>query len=211
MKKFIVGLVVGIFLAVSGVAVAAQSIKIFVNGLEVHSDVPAQIVGGRTMVPLAAVSKALGADVKWDGSSRSVFITASWLPSNTQGNTVSGGSVTGGNVQVTVTKTERSSGDDWNKPKDGKEYYIVHLTLKNNGASKAKYNPYDFSIKDSNGNITQETFTIIDKDTSLNMGELAPSGTVSGTIAFEVPKGDSGLTLIYEYEYNKEVSLKLTN
>jgi len=195
----------------SGVAIAAESVKIFVNGKEIKSDVPPQIINNRTMVPIRVVSETLGATVNWDGATRSVYITAPWLKSNEQDNAAAGNQVTGGNVQVTVTKTERSAGDEFNTPKAEKEYLIVHLTLKNVGTVKAHYNPLDFKIKDSNGNITEKDFNTVDKDTALSYGELAPGGTVSGTVVFEVPKNDSNLTLIYEYEYNKEVSLKLNS
>lgn len=49
------------------------------NGLPRTLDVPAQARGGRTLVPLRFVSEALGADVKWNDSLRTVSI-ASVLP-----------------------------------------------------------------------------------------------------------------------------------
>lgn len=45
------------------------------NGRTVYLDVPAATVGGRTMVPLRFVSEALGADVKWQGATRTVRIS----------------------------------------------------------------------------------------------------------------------------------------
>lgn len=44
------------------------------NGETIHLDTPAQIVGGRSMVPVRFVSEALGADVSWDGTTQTVFI-----------------------------------------------------------------------------------------------------------------------------------------
>lgn len=38
-------------------------------------DVPAQIVDGRTLIPLRAVSEALGKDVAWNGAARTATIT----------------------------------------------------------------------------------------------------------------------------------------
>lgn len=38
-------------------------------------DVPAQVVDGRTMIPLRALSDSIGADVQWDGSTSTVYIT----------------------------------------------------------------------------------------------------------------------------------------
>ncbi len=44
------------------------------NGIEKQIDVPAQIVGNRTMVPIRAISEALGASVNWDAVTRMVLI-----------------------------------------------------------------------------------------------------------------------------------------
>ena len=69
------------------------------------------------------------------------------------------------------------------------------------------------NIKNENSQGQQEnmTFTTIDKDTSLQSGELIPGGTVSGTITFEQPINDVGLTLIYNDNIwsSKELKIKL--
>lgn len=46
-----------------------------VNDQEVTFDVPAIINSGRTMVPVRFVSEALGANVEWNGTTRTVIIT----------------------------------------------------------------------------------------------------------------------------------------
>lgn len=46
-----------------------------VNGAQITLDVPAQIVSGRTLVPLRFISESLGANVQYDAASRSVIIT----------------------------------------------------------------------------------------------------------------------------------------
>lgn len=46
------------------------------NGQPVTLDVPAKIINGRTLVPLRFVSEALGASVKWDGSTQTITITS---------------------------------------------------------------------------------------------------------------------------------------
>lgn len=48
------------------------------DGNLVEIDVPAQIIGGRTLVPLRFVSEILGAQVEWDEQSRSVLISSDW-------------------------------------------------------------------------------------------------------------------------------------
>ena len=47
----------------------------FVNSLPNTLDVPAQIISGRTMVPVRFIAESVGASVDWDGVSRSVYIT----------------------------------------------------------------------------------------------------------------------------------------
>ncbi|MHB8172103.1 MAG: copper amine oxidase N-terminal domain-containing protein [Thermincolia bacterium] len=73
-KTLIIALLV--ILVFAGAAYASiETVKVYVNGREVKTDVPAQIINGRTMVPLRAVSESLGADVKWDEVNRAVNIT----------------------------------------------------------------------------------------------------------------------------------------
>lgn len=45
-----------------------------VNGSPVTLDVPAMIIGGRTLVPLRFISESLGAGVQWDAAARTVLI-----------------------------------------------------------------------------------------------------------------------------------------
>lgn len=48
----------------------------YVNGKAVELDVPAQIIGGSTMVPLRFISESLGARVEWDNATRTAIITS---------------------------------------------------------------------------------------------------------------------------------------
>ena len=45
------------------------------NGEQITLDVPAQIVGGRTLVPARAVAESFGAEVGWEQSTQTVTIT----------------------------------------------------------------------------------------------------------------------------------------
>lgn len=47
----------------------------YVNGFKRNLDVPAEIINGRTFVPLRFVAENSGAEVKWDGETRTVHIT----------------------------------------------------------------------------------------------------------------------------------------
>lgn len=102
------------------------------------------------------------------------------------------------NTEITVTAIEKSSGKQFDEPKDGMEYVIVTVQYRNVGDSRnISYNPYDFKLKNSKGQITDQTFTTVDTDTALSSGELAPGGEISGTISFEAPKDDPELILQY--------------
>lgn len=48
-----------------------------VDGRPVTLDVPAMIIGGRTLVPLRFISESLGARVDWNAAARTVLITSS--------------------------------------------------------------------------------------------------------------------------------------
>lgn len=76
MRKFLAGLIVGIVLA-TGVSVMADGpvVKLFVNGVEIKSDVPPQIIAGRTLVPARPLAEALGAKVEWDAANSTVVVT----------------------------------------------------------------------------------------------------------------------------------------
>lgn len=102
------------------------------------------------------------------------------------------------NAEITVTNVKRSAGGEWDKPKAGMEYIIVTVQIRNVGDSdNLSYNSWDFKMKNSQGQILDDTYTSVDSDTALSYGDLVPGGQVTGTIAFEQPKGDNGLELQY--------------
>lgn len=76
MKRFIVGLIIGFLLATAIGATASSNIRLVVNGREIETDVPPQLINGRVMVPARFVAEPLGATVEWDEDSGSVIITS---------------------------------------------------------------------------------------------------------------------------------------
>lgn len=65
MKKFLITLFVSVMFITS-----AGAIDVYVNCQKLESDVPAQIINGRTMVPLRPIFESLDATVSWDNSTR---------------------------------------------------------------------------------------------------------------------------------------------
>ncbi len=59
-----------IFLSASVSASAAAEIPVYVNGTPIQSDVPAQIISDRTMVPMRAIFDSLGAEVEWNDAEK---------------------------------------------------------------------------------------------------------------------------------------------
>jgi N-acetylmuramoyl-L-alanine amidase len=56
---------------------ATNTFKVVVNGSELQSDVPPQIISSRTMVPLSALGSAYGVTVAWDKNTGIVTVTGS--------------------------------------------------------------------------------------------------------------------------------------
>lgn len=57
------------------VEIEIGSTKVYLGeGATIESDVPAQIINGRTMVPLRVLSEGIGAEVKWDGETKTVTV-----------------------------------------------------------------------------------------------------------------------------------------
>ena len=94
---------------------------------------------------------------------------------------------------VNSVKTSMGEGND--KPKEGNEFLILNLTLKNNG--ELNYNPYSFQIENAKGEIKDRTFTAIDGKEALDKGTLAPGEEVTGTIVVQEPIGAKDLKLNY--------------
>jgi alpha-tubulin suppressor-like RCC1 family protein len=51
------------------------STTFYVNGRRERLDIPAQSIGGRTMIPLRQPLEAVGYNVKWDGASRTMLVS----------------------------------------------------------------------------------------------------------------------------------------
>ncbi|HZK17871.1 MAG TPA: stalk domain-containing protein [Clostridia bacterium] len=54
---------------------AAGDINLVIDGQNIESPLPPMIVNGRTLVPIRLVTETMGADVGWDGDTRTVTVT----------------------------------------------------------------------------------------------------------------------------------------
>jgi hypothetical protein len=95
-----------------------------------------------------------------------------------------------GDHRLTVTEVKKSPGGEFDKPRQGHEYILVAVNIYNGGKEDISYNTLDFEMRNSQGNITRPTLSMINQNTALNSGQLAPKGQVAGTIVFEQPIGE---------------------
>lgn len=117
----------------------------------------------------------------------------------------------GEDQSLRIVEVQHSEGEMYDVPDEGKEFIIVTVEIKNTSDKEISYNPLNFKMQNSQGQIENETFTTVASDTSLGYGKLANGGTVSGTIVFEQPINDPDLTLILETSLwsGEELKIKL--
>jgi len=76
--KKIVGLILGLFM-LTGLAVPAiassPDISVYMDGRRINFEVPPQMIGGRTMLPLRAIFEEMGAEVAWDAATQTATAT----------------------------------------------------------------------------------------------------------------------------------------
>lgn len=72
MKRMIFGISLILTLMAAQVALADDGINVYVNNEKLSFDVNPQIIDERTLVPMRAIFEALGAEVSWDDSSKSI-------------------------------------------------------------------------------------------------------------------------------------------
>ncbi len=53
-----------------------NAVKVLINNVPLETDVPAQIVNDRTLVPMRAIFETLGAQVQWVPENKSIFATS---------------------------------------------------------------------------------------------------------------------------------------
>ncbi len=71
MKKLL-GITALMTILMTGLCYGGDGISITVDGNPLETDTPAQVIEGRTMVPLRAIFEAVGADVRWDSTDKSI-------------------------------------------------------------------------------------------------------------------------------------------
>lgn len=105
-------------------------------------------------------------------------------------------------VWATLVSVKPIAGDEFTQPKSGNAFYVVHVKIINHSHSEQSYNPLDFHVRTSSGNISDveivppSTYTA---NNTLNSGNLtAGGGTVEGDLIIQAPTGDHGAKLSWQ-------------
>ena len=100
-------------------------------------------------------------------------------------------------VNYSITKVERNTGEGYFEASEGKEFIIISIKIENKSSELISYNTLDWKMEDGTGDEYSYSIWGSESDTELGSGDLNAGGTKTGTITFEIPKGDTNLTLKY--------------
>ncbi len=171
-----------------------------INGKEVVMDTPVQLVLDRTLVPLRFVSNALGAEVNWDGSTKTVTIT--YAEEEQKPNSIING------LKITVDGTEEAS-----PVVDGEEkkVVIIKLTVENVVTENRGIGVGNFSLLDQNGtkydyltysnfaeNISYEEELFRSPPANIGSILMEPGQVHEGKLGFTVPLTAQNCKLLIE-------------
>lgn len=76
LSYLIIGVLIGALVSFSFAYANSNIVRLIVDGEDItfNSDVPPQIINGRTLVPARALAERLGASVQWDGKNNIVVV-----------------------------------------------------------------------------------------------------------------------------------------
>ncbi len=198
------------------VGITIGDTKVYINdGAEIESDVPAQIINDRTMVPLRVLSESIGAKVDWDGNTRTVTVTTPEIKGEapeavnyeTKTDTVDG-SVSKVTYSYPVVTDVYTFADLLNKniAADAKE---VATTIANeNESGKSELN-IDIDIKDNGSGLFTVMYLINGEDVALCSYGISDGAKMTEEGYFNAlhggePKSDDSRYELKEYSANAQ-------
>ena len=91
----------------------------------------------------------------------------------------------GNSTIISVTNVKKSNGGDYDKSKSWIQFVVVTVLIKNTGTCDIIYNPFNFKMQNSKGEITDEAITSINSDTQLSSSSLASKKEITGTLVIK--------------------------
>lgn len=117
-----------------------------------------------------------------------------------------GETATRNNRALTISEVQRNypGASEFSNPEAGKEFILVTITLENKGNDSFSFDSTNFKVQDSQGVQSMSKY-VGEMDGEMDFGSLAPGGTVTGKLAYEVPEGDANLKLVYRTDmFNRD-------
>jgi Domain of unknown function (DUF4352) len=111
--------------------------------------------------------------------------------------------------KLTVNTVHVSKGLQLNKPNGGMNYVVVHVTIENVSNKPISYSPQDFRMISIQAKSTDVSAAILDKDTTLINGILAPNEQITETITFKQSLKNEKLQLLYQPSFESNRSIKV--
>ena len=102
----------------------------------------------------------------------------------------------GGIAMIVNSITTNPNPSQFSSASEGKTYLIVDVLIENTSAEPLSYNPYYFTVKDSNSYEYSGGETV--PDPRFSSGQLAPGDSVRGLVGFEIPISAAGLVLTHD-------------
>lgn len=172
-------------------------VKVYVNDKaldagDTHGNPDCFIYNGTTYVAVAAVSKSLGQDVKWEGETRSVYISSpkeevKEVSAKTRFGV--GEKVNLKDIVVTLKSVTESNGANFMEPEAGNVFLICEFDIENNSkdelavSSILSFGAYvdDYAASISFGGMVAAGKPQLD-------GSIVAGKKMNGVVAYEVPK-----------------------
>jgi len=94
-------------------------------------------------------------------------------------------------VKATITKMEKSEGSEFNRPADGHEFVLLHMTIENVSDKEISISSVlNFDAYVDDNAINEDLGAQISKDGTQTMnGTIATGKRLTGVLGYEVPKG----------------------
>ena len=116
----------------------------------------------------------------------------------TAAGTVHKADVNAKNVMITYSGKTLDTTDEFTKPKPGNTYLVVDVKVENNGYSELPVNPLYFSVIANSVKYSASLFNPSEMTDKMSPVTIMDGGTVSGSVAFEVPKNTGDFKLEFE-------------
>ncbi len=100
-------------------------------------------------------------------------------------------------VDYRIMKVETSMGNSYKSPKEGNQFLIVTVYIRNNSSKKVSYSYENWTMSNSKGEEKKRFFSSINVDDALYSGQLVIGGIKTGSMVFEQPINDSKLRMNY--------------